>query len=110
MKLFGAALSNVGRLIPFKATYGLWKRLCVKDRKKKTNLYFYTNYAPDYYYVEIEKPWFDQVTEVPFEDTKLFIPSGWNPYLTQVYGDFMKLPPKDRQIPEHSDMEIKIYG
>ena len=45
-----------------------------------------------------------------FEDTKFYVPSGWKQLLTQLYGDFMKLPPKEKQIPEHSDMEIKIYG
>ena len=38
----------------------------------------------------------------------------WAPFETQmdfeVYGDYMKLPPKEKQVPEHSDMEIKIYG
>ena len=48
--------------------------------------------------------------ETEFEDTKLFIPTGWEHYLTQVYGDYMKLPSEEKRIPEHSDMEIKIYG
>ena len=60
--------------------------------------------------MEVEKRWVDQVKEVPFEDTKLFIPAGWEPYLKQVYGNYMKLPPREKQVPEHSDMEIKIYG
>lgn len=110
MKLFVFVLSNIGRLIPFKVTYRLWRALCRKDRKRKTHLYFYTNYAPNYFYVEMEKEWDDQVEEVPFEDTKFLIPAGWEPFLKQVYGDFMKLPPKEKQVPEHSDMEIKIYG
>ena len=50
------------------------------------------------------------VEEISFEDTKLFIPTGWEHQLTQVYGDYMKLPPKEKQVPEHSDMEITIYG
>ena len=43
------------------------------------------------------------------KDTKFYVPSGWKHFLTQLYGDFMKLPPKEKQIPEHSDMEIQIY-
>lgn len=109
MKLFVLVLSSLGRLIPFPVTYRMWQALCRKDRRKKTPLYFYTNYAPDYFYVEMEKAWDDEVLEMKFEDTKLFVPAGWKQYLTQVYGDFMKLPPKEKQIPEHSDMEIQIY-
>lgn len=110
MKVFVGVLSNVGKLIPFPVIYRLWKALCIKDRKRNTSLYFYTNYAPDYFYVEMEKKWDDEVEEIPFADTKLFIPVGWKHQLEQVYGDYMKLPPKEKQIPEHSDMEIKIYG
>lgn len=110
MKVFVGVLSNIGKLIPFPVTYRIWKALCKKDAGRNCGLYFYTNYAPDYFYVEMKKEWNDEVTEVPFEDTKLFIPAGWEQYLTQVYGEYRKLPPKERQIPEHSDMEIQIYG
>ena len=109
MKLFVFFLSSVGRLIPFPVTYRLWRALCLKDRKKNYPLYFYSGYAPDYFYVEMEKDWEDQVEEMEFEDTKFYVPSGWKQLLTQLYGDFMKLPPKEKQIPEHSDMEIQIY-
>ena len=60
--------------------------------------------------MEMEKAWDDEVEEMKFEDTKFYVPSGWKQCLTQLYGDYMKLPPKEKQIPEHSDMEIKIYG
>ena len=110
MKLFVAVLSGIGKLIPFPVTYRLWRAVSMKDAKKRTNLYYYSNYAPDYLYVELEKKWMDEAEEVPFEDCRFFIPAGWDPYLKQVYGDYRKLPPKEKQIPEHSDMEIKIYG
>lgn len=109
MKAAVFVLSHVGRLIPFPFIYRIWRLLCKKDRKKKTRRYFYTNYAPDYFYVEMDRGWADEVREVPFADTKFFIPAGWEPYLKQVYGDYRKLPPKEKQVPEHSDMEIKIY-
>jgi len=110
MKVFVAVLSSVGRLIPFPVIYKLWKALCKKDSRRNTGLYFYTNYAPDYFYVEMKKEWDDEVIEAPFEDTRLFIPAGWEHQLKQVYGDYRKLPPKEKQVPEHSDMEIEIYG
>ncbi len=66
-------------------------------------------YAPNWFYVEMKREWDDEVVEMPFEDTKFYVPSGWKELLTQLYGDYMKLPPKEKQIPEHSDMEIKIY-
>ena len=110
MKLFVGVLSNIGKLVPFPVVYTMWNMLCRMNMKKDTPLYFYTNYAPNWYYVEMERAWDDQVKRVPFENTELCIPEGWEQCLTQLYGDYMKLPPKEKQVPEHSDMEIKIYG
>ena len=79
MKLFVAVLSTVGRLIPFPVIYKLWKALCAKDKNKNTGLYFYTNYAPDYFYVEMKKEWDDTVEEISnlssvFHCCKLAVP------------------------------------
>lgn len=109
MKLFVGVLSNIGKLIPFKVTYKIWKRLCVKDSRKKTSLYFYSNYPPNYLYVEMKKEWNDNVKPIAFENEEFFIPEGWEPCLVQLYGDYMKLPPAEKQVPDHSDMEIIIY-
>ena len=109
MKLFVAVLANVGKLIPFPVIWKMWNGLCHMDSRKQRPLYFYTGYAPNWFYVEMKREWDDEVVEMPFEDTKFYVPSGWKELLTQLYGDYMKLPPKEKQIPEHSDMEIKIY-
>lgn len=109
-KLFVGVLSCIGKLVPFPVTCRLYKKLSMKDRKKKTHLYYSTNYAPDWFYFEMEKELSDQVIEAPFEDCQFLITSGWDQCLTRLYGDYMKMPPKEKQIPEHSDMEIEIYG
>lgn len=109
-KLFVGILSCIGKLVPFPVTCRLYKKLSMKDRKKKTHLYYSTNYAPDWFYFEMEKELSDQVIEAPFEDCQFLITSGWDQCLTRLYGDYMKMPPKEKQIPEHSDMEIEIYG
>ena len=38
---------------------------------------------------------------VPFEDTKMPIPVGYKSYLTQVFGDYMQLPPEEDRQPHH---------
>lgn len=110
MKLFVGILSNIGKLVPFSVTCRLWDMLCRRNRNKNTSGYFYTNYAPNWYYVEMKREWSDEVKTMPFADTELSVPVGWEHCLSQLYGDYMKLPPKEKQVPEHSDMEIKIYG
>jgi lipopolysaccharide cholinephosphotransferase len=110
MKATVFVLSGIGRLIPFSVTYRVWKSLCRKDKKKNTHLYFYSTYAPNYFHVEMEKSDMDKVADTAFDGATLMIMEGWDAYLKQVYGDYMTLPPEEKRIPEHSDMEIKIYG
>ncbi len=109
MKLFVGVLSTIGKLVPFKVTYRMRTLLCKLNENKKTPLYFYSNYAPNWYYVEMERAWCDNVKTISFENTEFYIPEGWEQCLTQLYGDYMKLPPEEKRVPEHSDMEIKIY-
>lgn len=42
--------------------------------------------------------------KVDFENTSLMIMSGYDPYLQQFYGDYMKLPPKEMQKPVHGNL------
>lgn len=46
--------------------------------------------------------WFDDSVMVSFEGFMIRIPKGYDQYLNQVYGDYMKLPPKEKQISKHS--------
>ncbi len=45
----------------------------------------------------IEKKIFGKPTYVPFEDIFLPVPEKWHEYLTQVFGNYMKLPPLEQQ-------------
>lgn len=48
-----------------------------------------------------KKEWFSESITVDFEERKIKIPIGYDEILTQLYGDYMKLPPKDEQITHH---------
>lgn len=39
--------------------------------------------------------------KVPFEDMEVYIPVGWKACLERQYGDFMKMPPAEKQVPFH---------
>lgn len=39
-----------------------------------------------------------------FEDDKYKIPVGYKDYLTKHYGDYMKLPPEEKRVKEHSNI------
>ena len=51
------------------------------------------------------REWFEKTVEVPFEDFTIRIPAEYDRILTQIYGDYMKLPPEEDRDLEHK-MEI----
>lgn len=61
--------------------------------------YFGTNYGAR---VISPRTWFSDYNEVSFESIKIRLPIGIDEYLHQVYGDYMKLPPIEKQVSRHS--------
>ncbi|WP_352398701.1 LicD family protein [[Clostridium] aminophilum] len=97
-------LAGIGKRIPMKMIFGLQRRAASfwNFRKNTRHLYF-TNYAPDWMYCTAESSWFRESVDVPFEDTVLSAAAGYEPMLRQLYGDYRKLPPEEKRVPEHSD-------
>lgn len=102
-------LALTGKLIPMSILRKLQHWAAVKDRKGKSSLRYYSNYQPDYLYVTLKKEWCEETVDLEFEDTRLMAPKGWHEVLTWIYGDYKKLPPKEKQVPTHSSTEIQIY-
>ena len=49
-----------------------------------------------------KKEWFmDYEREADFEGIKVRIPNGFDEYLTQIYGDYMQLPPEEKRHSNH---------
>ena len=107
-KLAVGGLSAAGRLVPLKVLFWMQRIVALKDRKCRSNLRYYSNYQPDFLYVTVEKAWCDEVVDLPFEDTVLMAPKGWHQVLTWIYGDYKELPPKEKRVPAHSSIEIKV--
>ncbi len=101
-------LSTVGKLIPMPFLIKLQTVLAAKDWKKKTDKRYYSNYQPDYLYVTLDADWCEETVDLEFEDTVLMAPKGYDHVLTWIYGDYMKLPPREKQVPAHSSIEIEI--
>lgn len=90
--------------------YLMWKRaekslsrFDTRTAKQYTDLYIY--------FWMIFKPmpaeWFE-TKEVPFEDTKIRIPVGYDSYLKILYGDYMQLPPEEDRVVKHHTVKIDI--
>ena len=50
---------------------------------------------------EYPKHIFEDVVYKEFEGHMMPIPSGYDEYLTIAFGDYKKLPPKEKQVPHH---------
>lgn len=51
---------------------------------------------------------FKEITEFPFEDTSIAVPCGYDNYLTMDFGNYMKLPPKEKRYPQHETVLIDL--
>ncbi len=54
----------------------------------------------------LKKEYFDELIDVEFEGYKFLAFKKYDEYLRHVFGDYMKLPPKEKQVPHH---DCKIF-
>lgn len=79
----------------------------MKKLDKITNVYSWEDskyvgvptWSPEVY--SLEREWFDNIKWMDFENTKVPVPSEYEKILREIYGDYMKLPPKEMQIATH---------
>lgn len=45
--------------------------------------------------------WYGEGVTMAFEDLQVTVPTHYHNWLTQVYGDYMQLPPEDKRVPHH---------
>ena len=108
-KIFVGGLAGVGRFIPLRLISAMQRAAALKDRRSRGTRWYYSNYQPDYLYVTLEGSWCEAVEDTAFEDAQLMIPKGWHEVLTEVYGDYMQLPPEEKRVPTHSSQQIEIW-
>lgn len=100
-------LAGIGRCIPMPWIFRLQRSWSAKDHRKNTKRLYYSNYAPDWLYVTLQRGWIKETAYLPFADTVMPAPGAWDKMLTQLYGDYRKLPPEEKRMPEHSDFTFR---
>ncbi len=58
----------------------------------------------------VQKKWLKETMEVDFCDTKLTVPVNYEEILTELYHDYMQLPPEDKRVGAHGLYEFKSFG
>ena len=53
---------------------------------------------------------FETYIEMPFEDTVMRVPVGYDGYLRKDFGDYMTLPPEKERIPTHTEAIIDLQN
>ncbi len=110
-KLTGIAIrviSAVGKFIPLRFIFAAQRKIAIKDHVKYPKRYYYSNYQPDYLQVTLDASWCRPTQDLEFEDTFLSGPKDTDAVLTHIYGDYMKLPPVEQQVPTHSTTRILV--
>ena len=105
----GKLVSILGKTLLFIVPIKRFRWAIVKLAEKKMSKYKISDCeyitelcaGPKYMQNEYRKEWFDKIIYKEFEGKKMPIPSGYDNYLRMAFGDYMKLPPKEKQVPEH---------
>lgn len=50
----------------------------------------------------MESEWYSDFEKKPFEDCEFRVPIGYDRILSQMYGNYMELPPKEKQVSRHT--------
>lgn len=50
----------------------------------------------------LEREWFKDSMELPFEDRRYLAPIGADQYMRRLFGDYMQLPPEEKRVTHHS--------
>ena len=101
MKVLTAPFRLAGSLIPMEKLCAHKDRLSKKDRSLQTKKYFVPSYQPDWLQVWYDKEWYKEIIRVPFEDTLLPVPTGYDAMLTAMYGDYMQRPEEKDRVAAH---------
>lgn len=77
-------------------------------RKKGDFVLNYNTFYPLHKEI-LDKKWFDETIAVPFESTTIEIPAGYDSYLSQLFGDYMELPPEKERVSHHSRYFMDLH-
>ena len=108
VKLGASILPAIGKLIPASALVKLYGFFSEKSGSPKSLFWFISNDQPNppHWGRRYKKKWFKKERYAKIRDKEFPVPYGAEADLRMMYGDYMKLPPVEKQIPEHFDLTL----
>lgn len=88
----------------FNKTYFIDKAIeqeCIQRTKSGDRILNYNTFYPLNKEI-LPKDWFSSVIRMKFENIEINMPIGYDKYLTQLFGDYMRLPPPEKRMGHHS--------
>ena len=64
--------------------------------------------GPKYMFIQYPKDIFSKSILKPFEDTLMPLPIGYDSYLRLAFGDYMRLPPKEKRVASHDSVLLDL--
>lgn len=105
-------LRNIYRIlsrIPRNWIFRVRNRLAVRTNRRRTELIsHYTLEYPKQCRYGLPRECFDEMMEMEFEGKTFYGFRNYHRYLSMYYGDYMTLPPEEKQIPKLAITELKL--
>ena len=102
-------LSHVGKLFRQTTLEKKFTKIAQSDNNKGYPCCFSAYYPFDQIHFIYDKKWFDHAVAVDYEGYQFDVPVGYDHVLKTMFGDYMQLPPKDKRVPEHYDVESAFF-
>lgn len=107
MRWTGKCFHALLKLIPITLIFGMSEHLMKSENKK--GFKYYVSWGCRYGFKKqtMPKEWYGTPVKVLYSKKYYDAPQEWDKVLTQLYGDYMKLPPESERV-GHDVMEIDI--
>lgn len=108
IRIGAGILPGIGKLIPMKKLAVLYNTIAVKSGCRRSHYWLLSNDQPQppHWGRQYKKKWFKKKRYARIRDKEFPCPYGAEEDLRMMYGDYMKLPPKEAQKPAHFDLTI----
>jgi len=94
-KLLVGATALLGRVTSDEAKLEKYRQLSMLGNDQASDYVFFANERFRYMNLKIKRSMVDQTVRLPFVDTQLLAPVGWDAFLRLYYGDDYMIPKRD---------------